>query len=148
MSSLSRDADEPSNGDITSPLAPAVAMSSDRKGLNCRDLMAPLCFDVLDMKASLRPVSNPSGTADGGSRTLRRSAIYQHPIDPASHSQGHRLLFLGHSSISPKRYRETCTVPYHQPTVAESCESRSESMPDSYLESVLTLAAGSSSTFC
>lgn len=43
---------------LTSPLAPAVASSSDLNELNCNDLMAPLCFDVLDMNASLPSVSH------------------------------------------------------------------------------------------
>ena len=38
---------------LTSPLAPAVASNSERKGLNWSALMAPLCFDVRDMCASL-----------------------------------------------------------------------------------------------
>lgn len=37
----------------TSPLAPAVASNSDLKGLNWSVLIAPLCFEVRDIKASL-----------------------------------------------------------------------------------------------
>lgn len=37
----------------TSPLAPAVANSSDLKGLNCSALIGPLCLEVRDMKGSL-----------------------------------------------------------------------------------------------
>lgn len=44
-------------GIIASPLAPAVASNSDLKGLNWRDLIAPLCFEVLDMAEVLLPVS-------------------------------------------------------------------------------------------
>jgi hypothetical protein len=41
----------------SSPLAPAVARSSCRKGLNWRDLMGPLCLVVRDMCALLGLVS-------------------------------------------------------------------------------------------
>ena len=37
----------------TSPLAPTVASSSERNALNWSALMAPLCFEVRDLMASL-----------------------------------------------------------------------------------------------
>lgn len=40
-------------GISTSPLAPAVASNSDLNGLNWSVLIAPLCFEVRDIKASL-----------------------------------------------------------------------------------------------
>lgn len=38
---------------LTSPLAPAVASSSDLNGLNCSDLIAPLCFAVCEIRGVL-----------------------------------------------------------------------------------------------
>ena len=40
----------------TSPCAPAVAKSSDRNGLNCSVLTAPVCVVVRDTKESLKRV--------------------------------------------------------------------------------------------
>lgn len=46
----------------SSPLAPAVAKIWGLSGLNCRDLMAPVCFVVRDIGASESPLASFSAS--------------------------------------------------------------------------------------
>ena len=43
---------------MTSPLAPEVAKRSERKLLNCKALIAPVCFVIFDTKDPLRSVQS------------------------------------------------------------------------------------------